>query len=152
MKLYFYLLFISVVFFIVGFISGFMVTIQSYFKNSHESKNRKSCHADKGCLEQPINDNNQQGNFQERMVDMEHSWSDSLENTQKFIRENLGKQDDAYNYIKNASMGIDSKNVTTCKDSMENHAVDINAGDMSETDDANITEIFEIIEEVESND
>lgn len=123
MTIYYYLLFISVLFFVIGFIIGFMLLIQRYVEEKEKfvqqktpSSTKEEDKDDEDATIQKIEEaltefndnectNSKQNGFKERIVDMEHSFTNTLdETTQKaYIEQNRSKQDSAYNYIEQAS-------------------------------------------------
>ena len=123
MTIYYYLLFISVLFFIIGFIIGFLLLIHKYVEEKEQFVQQKkpSISEENEIIEddnmiQEIEDalsdfnerdseKSKQNGFKERIVDMGHSFTSTLdEDTKKaYIEQNRSKQDSAYNYIEQAS-------------------------------------------------
>lgn len=112
MEIYYYLLFISVAFFVLGFILGFLFFIQKHIEEkqgmvSNDTKTeifKEYDNEKKEALEEALSqkEKNNSGSFKNRVVDMEAPWDENLGSKEDFLLENRGKQDDAYNYIVSA--------------------------------------------------
>lgn len=111
MTVFYYLLFIAVLFFVVGFILGFLILIQTFVEEKKEFVQQRD--AEQNKKEEPKSDLTEEKkvkkkekkngcDFKNRVVDMENSYTNSLEDVSKeeYILEHRSKQDDAYNYIK----------------------------------------------------
>lgn len=122
MAIYYHLLFISVLFFIIGFISGFILLIRKFYMKNEIQENIKRTeyvteytHEEDVSvqeIEKALSARKDEGNFpdrqnmfRERIVNTKHSFTDTLdEDTKKaYIEQNRGKQDSAYNYIGNST-------------------------------------------------
>lgn len=96
--------------FVLGFILGFVVLIYQFkfdlkIKPIKKQENEKPKKIKNKGNNQDNKDVKKENSFKNRMLDMEDSWSDmncTLDNVskEKYIEENRGKQDKAYNYKK----------------------------------------------------
>lgn len=114
MTVYYFYLLTLILGFVIGFIGGFLFLINN--KPDKKPVETSSCRQEDEDLQQNYaevdfqyeenEELEEKNHFQKRMVDMENSWTDmncNLDNVsqESYIAENKGKQDDAYNYIKN---------------------------------------------------